>query len=482
MKRIVNLFTTASLLFVFIFVNANLLKGQVLSNPQSKLNKEIKHQKQNTLNDDEVFVIDTAYVYSVSQDPQRYTYTYSSKAERLTTLLEKTVNNNWENFTLTEYTYDANGNKIFEVWKLWGDDDWVNSSRTTYIYSDENNLITSVNEVWDNGNWVNSERNSYSYNTSGKKVSEVKEIWNGTDWENNTKTIYVYSDQGDMTYMISEVWMNDVWVNNKQLVYTYDSNHNQTSGVTQTWSSGEWLNVSKDSSTYTTTNNKTMYLYQTWNDSVWNNYFKYDYQYNDLDYLETSILMMWNDTTWTNSEKINYSYGSYGVIETELKKAWANNTWNDYSMKQYVYDEYGNALESNYYFWEGIWTQNQDDVIQVAYNYNTKFENYFGYNVHGAYSSMIVNVKENNRLNNKITLAPNPANDKVTVNVKTDNTDTIFVNLVDVNGKVISTISGNNKNNQSGFVFKTGDLPAGVYFIVISNQNNKLTKKLIIQH
>ena len=453
---------------------------------ENSINQKYPPHTKNTNNikdDDIVFVIDTACVYSFLNDPQRYTYTYSDKAERLTTLHEKTENGNWVNHTLKENTYDGFGNIIFEVWKTWVNNNWEYSDRTTFIYSAENYLITKIKDVWTNGNWESSERDSYSYNTSGKVVSFVKELWTNGNWVNNSKTVYVYNDEGDLTYLIQELWKNDVWVNDKQFVYNYDSNHNQTSMISQTWNSGEWFNVSKDSSNYNSSNKKTLYLYQTWNDSLWKNLFKYNYEYNNLDYVETSTMMTWEDSLWVNSEKINYSYGAYGAVENELKKTWTDNDWTDYSMKQYTYDEYGNAQESNYYFWEGVWTQNKDDVIEVAYDYNTKQETFYGYHVHAAYSSMIVNVEENKSFEKNITINPNPADKQIVVNIKPEHpADTVIVGLLDINGKIIERKKGKPDGLNQKFVFDTSGLPSGIYFVSMIHQNKRITKKVIIQH
>ena len=431
--------------------------------------------------DDLIFVIDTAYNYSLSDNPRRYNYTYSNTGERLSTLLQKNIDDEWENFTLNENTYDILGNRIFEVWKSWVNNNWTNESRVTFIYSSDNYLLSSIEELWVNGSWVNNERGTYSYNTGGQVVSHVIELWNEDAWENNSKDIYVYDDFGNMTYALGMMWHIDVWQNESQYTYTYDENNNLITGLYESWEDGDWSNISKDSSVYNETNMKTMYLYETWNDSLWVNSFKYDYLYNDLDYLATRTMENWQESTWVNSEKIQFSYGSYGGVESELKQIWEEAIWVDYSMYQYNYDDYGNALEGNFYYWDGLWTQNQDGPIQIAYDYSTKLETYFGYHVHAAYSSMLVGINEARIANNNISAGPNPTRDIFSINLKISENRMVKVELYSIGGQYLYSIFDNQLITGShNITINTKQIPAGIYMVKIKLGIQQHNVKMVV--
>ena len=432
--------------------------------------------------DDLIFVIDTAYDYSILADPKRYLYTYSEQGNRLSTLYQGYSNNEWQNVSLTEFTYDQLGNKIFEIWKSWVNNSWINASQATFIYSGDNNLIYSIKEIWNNGTWENDERNSFLYNVGGQVVSHVKEIWDTLSWVNNSKSIYTYDELGNMTYVLGELWQNDVWINDKQYSYNYSDN-NLISGLYETWQNGEWQNVAKDSSVYNDANNRIMYLYKTWDDSAWINNFKYDYTYDDLDYLETSTLKTWDDE-WINSERTQFSYGAYAEIESKLQQVWSTTEWADNSLFQYTYDDNGNALEGNYYSWEGIWTQNQDNVIQITYNYNTKMEAYFGYHVHAAYSSMLVGIKENIQEVSNITFGPNPTKNTFLINFSVTVKSFIRIDLYTLSGEKIYSVV--NKRFLPGYQtiqLNTMDLAAGSYMVKLSDSNHhqKIIKLVVVK-
>jgi len=81
-----------------------------------------------------------------------------------------------------------------------------------------------------------------------------------------------------------------------------------------------------------------------------------------------------------------------------------------------------------------------------------------------------------------IAIYPNPASEKVAVKVKLSNFEgTTSVRLVTLNGKMIRETQHfiNDKNTSVDLSIK--DLSAGVYFVVVTNNDAILTRKLIIQ-
>lgn len=433
-----------------------------------------KTQNNRNLRDGDIaFFIDTATVQSVSSAPKKYTYTYSDEGYRLTSLEESEVNGVWENSTLNECTYDDAGNLITSLWKVWDGTDWVNSSKSTNTYSTDNNLLSAIHEVWDDDVWKYDTQENYIYNVAGKVVSHVIQTWNDGDWINQSKEIYVYDDMSNMTLALGLLWYSGAWRNDQQYTYTYDDNGNMLTGLFEEWQDGEWVSYSRQTNTYNTANKRTSSLNESWEDSVWVNQSMVNYTYNDLDYLETAITETWQNNDWVNTEKQEFSYGAYGGIETEITKVWDNDDWLNFSMTQYVYDENGNALTGNYYFWEGGWTQNQEGILNLSYNYCTENEPYFGYFVEAHYVSLLVGVNNNSDNFTNTTCYPNPTYGISNIKFNLSKTSYIRLTLTNLSGITVKNIySGQMNEGTQNLQVLSGDLAKGIYLLKLSVNNN----------
>jgi len=73
----------------------------------------------------------------------------------------------------------------------------------------------------------------------------------------------------------------------------------------------------------------------------------------------------------------------------------------------------------------------------------------------------------------EFSIAPNPANDKVTISSKGD----IHAVLLNTNGTVIMTEDGKER-----VTLMTGQLPAGLYILQLTNATESTTRKIIVQH
>jgi hypothetical protein len=87
-----------------------------------------------------------------------------------------------------------------------------------------------------------------------------------------------------------------------------------------------------------------------------------------------------------------------------------------------------------------------------------------------------------NKLNANFSVFPNPASESVTVSLSNLNsTETIFVNVIDVSGKLIS--SERISSGTSTFQCSTKELENGIYFLRLT-ENGKVigNKKLVVVH
>jgi hypothetical protein len=74
---------------------------------------------------------------------------------------------------------------------------------------------------------------------------------------------------------------------------------------------------------------------------------------------------------------------------------------------------------------------------------------------------------------------PNPANTEINVAMNLDNADNTVVNVLDISGKVIKTMTLGTVNGQMTITVPLTDLANGVYFIEMANDNGNQVKKFV---
>ncbi len=433
-----------------------------------------------------VYHMDTAVVYSNYVNPERYIYTYDSAGNKISSLVELTSNGKWEYLSKDTITYDSTGNPISLLSKAWDNGKWVNASLSLNTYTSNHNVVAKVNKIWLNDNWEYSDTIHYSYDFNGNKVSEFRAVWNDSAWVNNSFVLYAYDSVGNLKLSLSEKWQDSLWMNTTKLSYTYDSASNLIRGLVQSWGDTNWVNVYQESYKYDSARNRISYTGQMWNDSVWVNDQHYDYTYNAERQLMSGIGENWNDSTWVYYEKGQYTYDTYGGIETYLYQQWVNDSvWGDVSLSQYDYDSAGNAYQGNYYTIDstGNWSQNNDGVLQIYYNYGSAITYFTGYQVEIKYNAPIsTGIGERKDFVSQYFCAPNPAVSYTTIRLGLESQERLSICLYSLTGEKLATIfRGELQKGTYRFKVPTAQLPAGIYLASLLSGNYARTIKIIVR-
>ena len=77
---------------------------------------------------------------------------------------------------------------------------------------------------------------------------------------------------------------------------------------------------------------------------------------------------------------------------------------------------------------------------------------------------------------NNISIAPNPSNGLVTI-TKNNQTTISKINVFDINGKVVKIIDS--ELNLESIQIDLSKFSSGVYFVEISNDNDKIVRKIV---
>ena len=89
----------------------------------------------------------------------------------------------------------------------------------------------------------------------------------------------------------------------------------------------------------------------------------------------------------------------------------------------------------------------------------------------------------NNEIENaqRFSIYPNPANDEVSIELSGYKNQSIHIQLLDLNGKVLKTENIEHHFDTSVHLFALPELAAGMYIIKVQSENKVRTRTLVIQ-
>lgn len=433
---------------------------------------------------DEVFYYpDSIDVYSVAENPVKYTYYYSELGERQMTLSKKLSNEVWVNNYLEVFTYDSVSNMLTHEVKDWQNEAWVQSSLITNTFGPNHILLTSLNQNWNGTAYVNSEKDTYTYNTADKPVAYLKEMWTGDAWSNVLYDLYTYDAFGNMVSAIRQTWEINTWINSFQNTYTYDANNNMLTGIIQIWEADAWVNFYMESYTYDTANQPIEYVGQFWTNEAWVNAYKYTNTYNEYGFVTLVLEQIWLNDSWTNSYRSSFTQNFYGGIQSALVEVWIPNSWVNDTLTTYSHDDNGNTLTADIYTWNGdTWMQEYDGTLDISYYYNLRSESFRGYLARASYISITTGIRtiaKNNILN--FVAVPNPSTGPMALWIDIKENTNAEIALFNLSGTRLQTLyQGNLVEGENQINMNTNDLPAGIYLVKLSADNMFKFLKLIV--
>lgn len=423
------------------------------------------------------FFPDTVTVYSISQNPARYSYFYSENGLRLLTIIKLYENEQWVNIAYESCTYDSERNLLTSIWQSWQNGNWQNTSKTTYTYYN-NKLLTRTLQTWTSSGWTNFEKITNTYDLNGNHSTHKAERWVDNEWINDVYVLYFYDNQNNLTSGIRQIWNAVYWLNSQEYSYSYSSSGKLLLATIKNWEDDDWVNFYKE--TYSYTNNRlSEYIGMEWNGTSWQNSTKYNYTYTDAGFLFTAIGQQWASGQWQNLERSQYSYNTFGGILSGLVQNWASAVWQNNMLITNAYDENGNALSANVHFWDGsAWMQNQDALLELCYS-NCYLKNYYtGYRATAHYISAVVGLPQHER-KATISLFPNPAKESIHLATTLPEETMIGVKLFSSDGRFAACLY-EGKAQLLPKQLSTEHLPNGIYFCTIQTQYNTEAIKIII--
>lgn len=392
--------------------NQGLPSNFFLANDHQRVNAFNGHSSPSGRQTD--FNPDTILLYSLGDNPLRYTYLYNNNGKLLITFVKEFVNSQWVNVAMENKTWDNQGNELVSLWQTWQGGNWTNNLKTTTTYVN-NQAETVTTQIWSAGQWLNQKRVTNTYDVAFNLVSRFTEVWGAGSWNNSAIELFQYDDNNNLLNQTGQVWNAVYWLNDYQVEFTYNGNNKLATAEFRQWFADAWLNNYREEYVYDNLQNLIQYTGKIWLGNGWIFADKYAYTYVPEGWVETASYQQWQTNQWINSQKSNFVYHGFGGIQSALYQQWTANQWANDGLTNCSYDSDGNASQCAFFNWNGTtWEQNENAVLELTYSNGVKIKRLSGYEARASYVSYLVGQNEVNRTNN-ITLSPNPATDHLNI-------------------------------------------------------------------
>jgi len=251
-------------------------------------------------------------------------------------------------------------------------------SKYSYTYDSRNNLLTElVEDRGSNNTWVNNRQEIMTYDENDNLTTHLRQSWNQNThtWGNSTLDTYTYDSNNNLLKRFIQTPYNgtNVWRNFSQYTYTYDSDNNRLTDFYQTWADNNsgWIDIVLYTYTYYSNNNRQTELCEISTNAKEESTYTYDTENN----LINQLTKTWQNGNWVNSSRINYTYDSKNNLLSYLRENW-NNTWINDLQKLWTYDDNDNCtLVENFSFSDG--RRHPVDIPMCLYYNNMQSSLYY---------------------------------------------------------------------------------------------------------
>ncbi len=334
--------------------------------------------------------------------------------------------------------------------------------RLTQTFDIQGNGLTQLTEQWQANAWVNSERGTFFYDTNGNMLTGLYEEWQTNSWVNSWKYTYTYDANGNMLNYLFALWQNNAWVNSSKYTYTYNANGNILTSLSEMWQANAWVNYSRNTYSYDANWNTLNFLVEKWQNNAWVNYFKYNYTYDANWNVLTLLTEEWQNNAWVNWARYTYTYDLTGNMLTSLFQLWQSNSWVNGIRETYTYDANGNSVTGKNEDWQsGNWNPGMG-TLQLYSQKHSIFYFSLIYRYEASYSSFITGIANIGPNKSCLSVFPNPATEKITIERSEPITNMISsIIIYGMDGREMIRQQGQGSRSE----INVSSLPNGSYFI-----------------
>lgn len=378
--------------------------------------------------------------------------------------------------------------------------DWVDSSAiwnipdsTVYTFNDDNLEIEAINYEWENNAYQINERMTKEYDGEGNEILELRYNWDGTDWVVYRRFINEYNGDNFRIGQVSEAWDGNEWGNLSKFDLEYEADKlvyiQVALGILD-----EWV-PQRAESHFFDGNKRLKSFFLDWDDNTqaWQADGQYIHlEYNDDDFTtfgETYSIAN-NDTLLTR--QFFREYNSDNKLTLSYFEKW--NADNEiFQLDSRTMYEYNNDNQEILRFYEKfeneIWEKKQrytreynEDMLLTRYLFENQGEGNTWKNsiLTLYYYQPLTSVRYVESGQNDFLLFPNPVNDKLTIQHKSQELFAGKISIFNTKGQKMLT---KEVTFNESVEINVSTLSSGIYWLQIDNDNENGTEieKLVIE-
>ncbi|MBS1771215.1 MAG: T9SS type A sorting domain-containing protein [Bacteroidetes bacterium] len=312
--------------------------------------------------------------------------------------------------------------------------------------------------------WKDSARYLYAYVPGTRKIdlSSFELYQGGSMWVQHDKSQLSYNNDNVVS----------VVSNSYDAIFTYDANNNITSVQDKVFdhASGQLFNNQRKSYTYNADNDVLTFTLEVWNtgSSAWVKSKYWEYTYNTTTKRqETSIEYNWSGGTWEAYAKHLYAFDNDGKKLSETVMLWNNTTagYSNYTNEVWSYNAAGLVSAITTATWD-------NSASGWKYGTNNSQTRYY-------YEFYFPTVVDKNVANNGLSIYPVPANNMVNLHIKWNGTNEYHASIYNLSGVAVRDWTDKGAAEYDKQI-DIADLPAGNYFVKLTDGQSMLTQPLVV--
>ncbi len=399
---------------------------------------------------------------------------YDADFNKIQSLRYDGIANSWVLSEQENWTYDSSSNLIlYENHQIQGGT-LVNNVKIEYIYNSLNLEISKANYYWTNGAWYPSSKTERDYDLAGNEILKIDYFGDSTSWKPFSKSIISYTsfDMPEMKMSFSWDAIQSNWINSDSSWAVYNVDGLLQSDTVFSWNNTQWEYQTLQEIVYDDSNNVVLDEIKVWGANNWNNYRKVEKMYDMENRLVYSVSYLWNSVEgyWMNQYKYQKHYSPAGDTVYEISSYGQDSLWFGSMKFVHYYNINVNVDEitPGDFFWASSFQLLRS---QVFYEKNNQWSMEDSTNYY--YSDFLTSIEVVSE--NGIRIYPNPAHTFITV--EGIHSSGAQVEVLDVQGRVIKRVFA----SFTGFQLNVEELESGIYFVRVSEGNNRVVVKKVIK-
>lgn len=208
---------------------------------------------------------------------------------------------------------------------------------STYVFEDES------------GSWILKSKSCFNYNVQGNETLQFQSSFSEGVWTEKLKIEKAYDTSQNLIYERTSKWndKHDTWGFSEKRDIFYNSIDLIEREITHSRADNIWEKDAKFEYSYFQSYHIQSISEFTWKAEAdqWQPIERILFEYTESDFIDREIIQIWDDSlsTWLNATSKDYTYDEYDQLISSTRSSWSisDQIWVDISMISLIYNDKG---------------------------------------------------------------------------------------------------------------------------------------------